>query len=391
MNPTETPATPQAVRPVRLSRVLAAVALVLIVCLFAGLLPRWRHQTALRAETLESLLPTVSVVSPQPGQTGFGLPLPGELKPFAEAPIYARASGYLKRRYVDIGTNVTAGQLLAEIDVPELNQELAQARAQLAQAGAALALAQLTAARWAELVKTSSVSEQEAAEKQSDLTLKSATVEAARASVRRLEELQSFTRVTAPFAGTVTIRNTDVGQLITAGSGKELFHLEQTSILRLYVRVPQAAARGVAVGQKAELTIPELPGKVCPAIVVRTAGAMDAQSRTLLVELQVDNASGVILAGSYAQVQFPEVKLEASLTLPSNALLFRAEGAQVGVVLADGKVDLRNVALGRDFGTTVEVLGGVKPTDRVILNPGDSLVSGLTVRIAAPPAPTAAK
>ena len=336
----------------------------------------------LRAETRELAIQTVSVVSPAPGKTAAGLTLPAEAKALVEAPIYARTSGYLKRYLVDIGAQVKAGDLLAEIDTPELNQELAQARAQLAQADAALALAKTTAARWAELLKTASVSEQEAAEKKADLELKSATVEAARANVRRLEELQSFERVTAPFAGTITARGTDVGQLVAASSGNELFRLAQTGTLRVYVRVPQAVAHGVAPGQMAELTIPEMPGRVFPAKVVRTSGAMSADSRTLLAELEVDNSRGEILAGTYVQVRLTEAKLDPTLTLPANTLLFRSEGPQVGVVGADGKVELRSVTLGRDFGPTIEMLEGVGATDRVILNPPDSLVGGTTVRVA---------
>jgi RND family efflux transporter MFP subunit len=381
---------PPAGRSVKLSHVAVLVVVVVAACLFAGLVPRWRQRAALKAETLEMAPLTVTVVSPLPGQASAGLPLPGEIKPLLEAPIYARASGYLKRRLVDIGAKVVEGQLLAVIDMPELGQELAQSRAQLAQAEAALALAKITAARWADLVKTDSVSAQDAAEKQSDFTLKAATVEAARANVHRLEDLQSFTQVTAPFAGTITARGTDVGQLITAGSGKELFHLAQTRTLRVYVRAPQNIARAVVPGQMAELMIPEIPDRVFPAKVVRTAGTVDAQSRTLLAELEVDNAGGEILAGSYAQVRFPEAKIARALTLPANALLFRAEGAQVGVVLPDGKVELRSVTLGRDFGLLVEVLSGVSPSDRVITNPSDSLVSGLVVRMAedSKPAPT---
>jgi RND family efflux transporter MFP subunit len=299
-----------------------------------------------------------------------------------EAPIYARTSGYLKRFLVDIGAQVKEGDLLAEIDTPELNQELAQARAQLAQSDAALSLAKITAARWAELLKTSSVSEQEAAEKQADLELKTANVEAARANVRRLEELHAFEKVTAPFAGTITARNTDVGMLITAAGGRELFRLAQTSTLRVFVRVPQTAARGVEAGQTAEFSIPELPGRVFPAKIVRTSGAMSADSRTLLTELTVDNARGEILSGSFAQVRFTQSDIDSAPTLPANTLLFRAEGMQVGVVKADGRVELRNVTLGRDFGPMVEVLGGVSVGDRVILNPSDSLVSGATVRLA---------
>jgi RND family efflux transporter MFP subunit len=252
----------------------------------------------------------------------------------------------------------------------------------LSQTQAALALARITAERWADLLKTASVSEQEAAEKQSDLALKQATLEGAQANVRRLEELQSFARVTAPFAGAITARRTDVGELIAAGSAKELFRLAQTETLRVYVRVPQIAARSVLPGQTAELTLPELPGRTFAAHVVRTAGAMDIQSRTLLTELEVDNSRGEILAGSYAQVRFPETKIAAGLTLPSNALLFRAEGPQAGVVRPDGTVELRSVKLGRDFGPTVEVLDGLSPADRVIINPSDSLTAGIKVRVA---------
>ena len=363
----------------------AIVAAVLIVIgAVAGLVPRWLHRTALRAETRALAIQTVSVVSPVPGKATIGLTMPAEAKALVEAPIYARTSGYLKRYLVDIGSQVKEGDLLAEIDTPELNQELEQARAQLAQAQAALALAKTTAARWAELLKTASVSEQESAEKQADLELKAATVEAARANVRRLEELQSFERVTAPFAGTITVRGTDVGQLVSSGSGKELFRLAQTSTLRVFVRVPQAAALGVAPGQTAELTIPEMPGRVFPAKVVRTSGAMSADSRTLLTELQVDNSRGEILIGTYVQVRLKDARVDPALTLPANTLLFGSEGTQVGVVGPDNKVALRHVTLGRDLGPTIEILDGVGPTDRVLLNPADSLVSGTTVRVAEP-------
>jgi len=365
----------------KLRRAASVAVVLVVVATFAGLIPRWRQRAVLRAGTKELAIPTVSVICPTPGQTGTSLALPAEVRAYLEAPIYARASGYLKRWLVDIGAQVKEGDLLAEIDVPELNQELVQSRAQLAQAEAALALARTTAARWAELVKTASVSEQESAEKQADLQLKSATVDAARANVRRLEDLQSFESVRAPFAGTITARLTDVGQLITAGSGRELFRLAQTSTLRVYVRVPQTAARGIVPGQRAELTIPEIPGRVFPAEVVRTAGAMSSDSRTLLTELQVDNSKGEILAGTFAQVRFADIQPAPTLTLPSNTLLFRSEGPQVGVVGSDNQVQLRNVTLGRDFGPTLEILAGVAPADRVILNPSDSLVSGVAVRV----------
>jgi len=373
-------------------RLLAGlVAAVIIVALLAGLLPRLFQRAALRAETRELAIPTVSVVSPAPGKAAAGLSLPAEIKAFTEAPVHARANGYLKRRLVDIGAAVEAGQLLAEIDTPELDQELARTRAELAQADAALGLARITAARWAELLKTASVSEQEAAEKQADLALKSATVEAGRANVRRLEELQSFARVTAPFAGVITARNIDLGDLISANSGRELFRLAQTSTLRVFVRVPQTAARSIAIGLTAELTLPELPGRVFAAKVARTAGAMEPGSRTLLTELEVDNAQGEILAGSYAQVRFRELKQEAALTLPANTLIFRAEGPQVGVVKGDGRVELRRVEVGRDFGPTIEIIEGISLGDQVILNPADSLVSGVTVRLAEPARPAESK
>jgi RND family efflux transporter MFP subunit len=226
-----------------------------------------------------------------------------------------------------------------------------------------------------------SASEQETAEKQADEKLKAATVEAARANVARLQDLQSFERVTAPFAGTITARGIDVGQLIAAGGTRELFRLAQTGTLRVYVRVPEIAVRGVVPGQNAELTVPEMPGRVFPAKVVRTSGAMSTDSRTLLTELEVENSKGEILSGAYAQVRFLDTKVDAPLTLPSNTLLFRSEGPQVGVAAADGTVKLCDVKLGRDFGPTVEIISGIGPRDRVVLNPPDSLVTGTKVRI----------
>jgi RND family efflux transporter MFP subunit len=366
----------------RLRRAAVAVLIILTIAAAAGLVPRWWARSALHGQTAQLSVATVITVTALPGRATADLTLPAEVRAYIEAPIYARANGFLKRWLVDLGAKVDAGQLLAEIDTPEINQELARSRAELSQAEAALALSRITATRWADLLKTASVSEQEAAEKQSDLALKLATVEAARANVRRLEELQSFARVTAPFPGTITVRNTDVGQLIVAGSSRELFRLAQTGTLRVYVHVPQSASRNISPGQVAQMTIPELPGRIFPARVVRTSGAMEAESRTLLTELELDNSSGELLAGSYAQVRFPDLKSDPVLTLPSNTLLFRAEGPQVGVVRADGTVELRSLKIGRDFGPSIEVLGGVTAADRVILNPADSLVSGTKVNLA---------
>lgn len=358
------------------------VLIVIVVALLAGLLPRLRQKQALAQESRELALTTVTVVAPEPGNSSHGTLLPAEVRPLTEASIYARASGYLKNWHVDIGTKVAAGQLLAEIDTPELNQELEQARAELKQTEAALVLAKTSATRWAELLKTSSVSEQEAAEKQADLALKTATVSAAQANVKRLEELQSFARVTAPFAGVITARLTDVGQLIRAENARELFRLAQVDKLRVFVRAPQAAARAVRIGQTAELMIPEMHGRKFAAKVVRTAGAMNPETRTLLTELEVDNSKGEILAGSFAEVKLIEAKAQAAMTVPSNTLLFRSEGVFVGLVTPQNKIEMRKVELGRDFGKRVEILLGVQPQDRLVLNPPDSIVSGMEVRIA---------
>ncbi len=359
------------------------MVVLIITGVVGGIVPRARRATELKAETRGLSIPTVSVVLPQPGRQGPALPLPAEIKPWIEASIYARASGYLKQRRVDIGSHVEAGQLLAEIDAPEINQELERARGQLAQAEAALGLARITAVRWAGLLKTASVSEQENAEKQADFKLKTAIAKAARAEVERLENLKAFARVTAPFSGIVTVRNVDTGDLIVAAGSKELFHLAQTDKLRVYVQVPQAMAHSISVGQTAEMNIPEIPGRTFTARVIRTAGVIAADSRTLLAELEVDNPRGEILAGSFAQVRFTQAKMKAALTLPASTILFRAQGPQIGVVEKDGKVQLRAVRLGRDFGRTIEVLAGVDAKDRVIMNPPEFLVTGCAVAVGA--------
>ncbi len=367
------------------TQLLAIAALVLPLALGAGFIPRWRAQRALAAETRALAVPTVTVVSPVSRPAVAGAPLPAELSAFTEAPIYARANGYLRRWLVDIGDRVEAGQLLAEIDTPELDQELARTRAEVAQAEAAVELARTTAARWTALVNSASVSTQETAEKKADYELKSAVLDGARANLRRLEDLQGFTKIVAPFSGTITARRTDVGQLIAASSGQELFRLAQTGTLRVFVHVPQGLTHAIEPGQMADVTVPDLPGRTFRAKVVRTAGAMEADSRTMVTELEVDNSKGELLAGSYAQARFIQAQTSGALILPSNTLLFRAEGMQVGVVGPGGQVELRSVKLGRDFGQTVEVLEGVGALDQVILNPSDSLAAGTLVRLATPP------
>jgi RND family efflux transporter MFP subunit len=369
-----TPAGPRLGRLFLVALILAAIAFAI------GFFPRAKERATVKDETHELALATVDVTSPAPAKASPPLQFSGEVKPLAEAAIYARASGYVRRWLVDIGARVEQGQLLAELDTPELDRDLAQGRAERAQAEAAHALAQTTARRWTEMRAAKTVSPQEADEKIADLALKKATVEAAGAKVQRLEEMVHFNRITSPFAGTVTMRTIDVGQLVTMAAGRELFHIVQSDRLRVFVRVPQNYARAVTVGQTAELVLTELPGRTFDARVVRTAGTLDASSRTLLTELEVDNAKGELLAGSYVQVRFKDARLDAVLSIPANALLFRIEGTMVGVVGEDNHVALRKVVMGRDFGMTVEILEGLTATDRVIVNPPDSLVDGSEVR-----------
>lgn len=371
-------------RPVRLILIAQIVIVLVVIGLLVGFVPRWIARHKLHVENHADSVITVEVVLPTAFKPNLGTPLPAEVQAFTQASIHARASGYLKNWFVDIGDHVTNSQALAEIDTPEVDQQLAQAKAELDQANASLGLAKISADRWTDLLKSSSVSEQEAAEKQADFTLKQANVSAAEANVRRLEEMKNFNRVVAPFAGTITARNTDIGQLINATSGLELFRLAQTDPLRVYVRVPQSLIYAIAPGQIAELTFQELPGRTFTAKVTRTAGAIDPASRTLQVELQVANPQGEILAGSYAQVRFNEATNAHGLSLSDNTLVFRAEGMQVALVSSNNLVQLRAIKLGRDFGNTVEVLSGLAASDRIIINPPDSIADGMVVQVAAP-------
>ncbi|MEJ0089056.1 MAG: efflux RND transporter periplasmic adaptor subunit [Limisphaerales bacterium] len=380
------PESTPAGKSVRLILIAQIVVLLVVIGLIAGLVPRWIARHKLLTETRADSTITVDVVNPTASKPDLGTPLPAEVEAFIQASIHARASGYLKNWYVDIGTHVTNNQVLAEIDTPEVDQQLAQSKAELDQANANLGLAKISADRWTDLLKSASVSEQETAEKTADYALKQADVAAAQANVRRLEEIKKFSRVVAPFDGTITARNTDIGQLISATGGVELFRLAQTDPLRVYVRVPQSLIYAVAVGQTAELTFQELPGRVFIATVTRTAGAVDPASRTLQVELQVANPKNEILAGSYAQVRFNEATDARILILSDNALIFRAQGMQVALVDSNNTVQIRSVKLGRDFGNTVQVLSGLEASDRVIMNPPDSIADGMTVQIAPPTA-----
>jgi len=377
-----TPPPASAPPPIRLRRVAEIAAVLIVIGLIIGFVPRWLAHRKLVTETNAESVRTVTVISPEASSPDLGTPLPADVQAFIQASIHARASGYLKDWFVDIGDLVTNGQVLAEIDTPELDEQLAQARAELDQAKAALDLAKITADRWTELLKTASVSEQETAEKQSDYVLKQANVEAAQANVKRLQDLKSFDRVTAPFDGVVTMRNTDIGQLISSDSGPELFRVAQTDPLRVYVQVPQQYIHAITPGQRAELIFLELPGRPFTATVTRAAGAVDPATRTLQVELQMPNPHGELFAGSYAQVRFNEAADPGALTISDNAIIFRAQGTQVAIVGNDHRVQLRSVKLGRDFGNTVEVLAGLKLNDRVIDNPPDSIAEGMTVQIA---------
>ena len=385
--PAEPKAAPESSAPqprhgVPLGRIAFILAVLILVGAVAGFIPRLRQRSEAQNDIATLAATTVALVSPEPGKASDGLVLPAEVQPMTQASIFARVSGYLKKWNVDIGARVTAGQVLAEIDTPEIDQQLDQARSQLGVAEANLKLAQISDTRWQTLLQSNTVSKQEADEKSAAAAVNAASVEAEQANVRRLEETQGFQRVVAPFAGTITARNVDIGDLISIGGSRELFHLAQTETLRVYVQVPQTQAAGIRTGQTAEVLIPELPNEPFPAIVVTNSEAMSATSRTLLTELQVDNSKGRIRIGSYAQVRFGSVAAAPALTLPSSALIFRSEGLQVGVVDAQGVVELRKVELGRDFGQRVEILSGVTAADRVIATPSDSLVSGMTVRVA---------
>jgi RND family efflux transporter MFP subunit len=369
----------------RTGRRLAALAGFVVVVasgLVLGFVPRGRERRIAASDMGQLAVPTVSVVSPAPQLPEDKLALPAEIRPWREAAIYARANGYLKDWLVDIGAHVQAGQLLAEIETPDLDQQLEQAKAQMALARANLHLAETTDARWKELLKTASVSEQDAAEKAAGREAAAASLDADRANMQRLQELVSFQRVIAPFDGVITTRAVDIGDLITVGSGsKELFHIAQTNKLRVYARVPESFALGVARGQTATLTTPASPGREFAATVSTTSEAISTTSRTLLVELDVGNAQHQILPYSYGEVILRGNNTGPVLALPSNTVLFRAEGLQVVVVGPDSRVEMRPVKIGRDFGQTVEILSGVTPADRVIVNPTDSLVNGVQVRV----------
>jgi RND family efflux transporter MFP subunit len=360
-----------------------------------GIASRARALTTLERDTAEMATPSVTVVRPKPGTPQEEVVLPGSLQAYAEAPIYARTSGYLKRRLVDIGSRVRANELLAEIDAPELEQQLQQARADLATADANLRLAQVTADRYADLIKTDSVSRQDVDNAAGSLEARTTAVQSARHNVQRLEQLQAYTRIHAPFSGTITARNTDVGALIdpgaSGGPARALFQIASTDRLRVYVNVPQPYSRAAQPGLEADLTLTEYPGRSFTARLVRTSGSIDPASRTLLTEFEVANPKGELLPGAYAQVHLKLATATASLVLPVNTLMFRSEGLKVAVVRDGDRVSLVPVTMGRDFGTEAEIATGLTGDERVVANPPDSLSDGQIVRVVTPAHPKGGK
>jgi RND family efflux transporter MFP subunit len=370
-----------------IGKFVMAVVLVLMVAggmALWGIISRTRAAADVKTANRELAVPTVSVIHPRRGAPQEEVVLPGNIQAFIDAPIYARTNGYLKKWYVDIGGRVKAGQLLAEIDTPELDQQLQQAHADLATANANLELAQTTANRYEALLKEDSVAKQDVDNAVGDAHAKKAMVDSASDNVKRLEQLQSFEKVYAPFDGVLTARNTDVGQLInsgSAGTAKELFHVAAIHTLRVYVNVPQIYSRAAAPGVQANLTLPQFPGKRFPGKLVRTSNAIDQASRTLLAEIDVENPTGEIPPGSYAEVHLKLPSTASTVIIPVTSLIFRAEGLHAGVV-RDGHAALVPIAIGRDFGTEVEIVSGMEGSESVITNPPDSLVSGQEVRIA---------
>ena len=371
--------------------VLAVGAIVVVFAALAwrGMTGRARAMSELKRDTAEMALPSVSVVHPKQGAPQEGIDLPGTMQAFAEAPIYARTSGYLTRRFVDIGARVKAGQLLAEIDAPELEQQLQQARADLSTAEANLRLAQLTADRYRDLVRTDSVSQQDADNAAGALDARKTAVESARHNVQRLEQLHRFTRIDAPFDGVITARNTDVGALIdpgaSGGGARELFHIASTDTLRVFVNVPQGYSRAAQPGLKAEIALKEFPERRFEGVLVRTARAIDPSTRTLLAEIDVANPKGELLPGAYAQVHLSLPAPASMLVLPVNALMFRSDGLRVAVVREGNRVAMVPVTMGRDFGTEAEIVSGLNGDEAVVTSPPDSLADGQIVRVVAAP------
>src|SRR5665213_831455 len=376
------------------ARVGAVIAIVAVALVLGSIFSAHRAAAKLATATDDAAIVTVSTTHPKPSDpTGSELVLPGSVQANIDAPIYARTSGYLKRWLVDIGARVKAGQLLAEIDTPEVQQQLSQAEADVANAQANSKIASVTADRWESLRKTDSVSRQDADEKASLADASKAQLQSARANLQRLRDLSGFQRIVAPFDGVITARDTDVGRLIAGGggTGPELFRISDERQLRLYVRVPQAFAPQMGPNTTAAVTFPDHPGMPFVARMDSTANAIDPTTNTLLVQLKIDNANGALLPGAYADVHFkvPPGGVGASLQLPANTLLFRSDGIHVATVDASGQVSLKSIIIGRDYGSAIEVVNGLTPQDVVILSPPDSLMDHARVRVVAASKPAA--
>jgi RND family efflux transporter MFP subunit len=363
---------------------MTVVAALLGFGIYLGIRHRAAAEAKLAVNTTQTAIPIVDVINPQHDATDQELVLPGQTMAFTDTPIYARTNGYLKRWYFDIGAHVHQGQLLAQIETPELDAQLRQARADLETAQANTRLADITAQRTASLLKSQAVSTQERDNAAGAYTADQAIVVSRQAEVARLEELQAYESVCAPFGGEITARNTDVGALINAGAGAptaELFHIAATQTLRVFVAVPETDAPAMQVGATPTVTAQEYPGESFPGNLARSNGAINPASRTLLVEVDVDNQSGRLLPGAYVFVHFMLPGRPGAVTVPTNTLLFRSEGLRIGVV-REGKAELVAITIGRDYGDRVEVLSGIGPADQVILNPSDSLMTGTPVRLA---------
>ncbi len=362
--------------------VVLAIAAILVA---SGIIPRLHARAALRQQTDLAAEPTVTVIRPERSAPSEEVVLPGNIQAFIDAPIYARTNGYLKHWYFDIGAHVKQGQLLAEIESPEVDQQLTQAREDLETAQANLKLSQITAKRYVDLFKTDSVAKQDVDNAVQDEAAKATTVKSAQANVERLAQMVAFEKVFAPFDGVITARNTDIGQLIDSGSSggptRELFHIAAINKLRVFVNVPQIYSHLTVPGLHADLTLPELPGRRFPGTLVRTADSLDQATRTLTVEVDVVNSTKMLLPGAYAEAHFKIKSNQSTLIIPSTSLIFRREGLRVPIVVNRNRVSLVPVTLGRDFGNTVEVLSGLAPDAQVITDPPDSLVEGETVRL----------
>ena len=371
-------------RPRKHWLVLLIALIVVSALLISGIWSRVKARAALNTETAQAALPAVSVVSPKRTAPADEVILPGNVQPYISSPIYARTNGYLRKWYFDIGTRVKKGQLLAVIETPEVDQQLQQARSNLLTAQANLELASVTKTRYQGLLKRNAVSQQDVDNAVGNYNANKAIVEADKAAVEQYSALVSFEKVYAPFDGVITARNTDIGDLINSGSSSnvktDLFHIAQPGRLRVYVNVPEEYSRGIAVGMTADLSLAEFPDRKFQGKVVRTADAINMTTRTLLIEVDVDNPTGTLLTGSYAEVHLAVPTQTSVFLIPVNTLLFRTEGLRVGVV-KEGKVVLSAITPGHDFGDQIEVVSGLKSDDQVIVNPPDSIVSGQEVQI----------